>query len=516
MKAALEIWVRCCSPDAREHWIQLADRCSDLSVRFLEDRSLEALTNELRQTEHYVILLVEDDVWLGDDIAERVTELVVELDRSYPNWALCGNLALCSDGHTISRFLKDATATGIERSHGPKPGLALGDSVLLLNARVLREATAELGHLDQDVSLGATLSAACLYQGLLPLADDRLFGVHPTRQVAAPAVPDPTALLPYYDRALNRARLEALPSLSIVCRTQLDRVAMLTRALRSFESAAREARGLADVSVCVVSDVSADGLDVQVRHLRERFPAVGINAWFFPVRSKQLSRIDLLLASVRKAQTDFIWFVDDDDFLLPGASLAVARALRHGKPQLIIGHSRIFHEVWRSDDEGSTLATSHAGPLYPANRVLWALGGENRIPICSAVFPVAPLRERTEGVAVLSEFMEDYFLLLQLLTKDETLLDIVDVELAGISIREGGNTVTLVDRARWHQSQAEVVGRALARPESNNPLLWRLTAELLRTRTEQEELQAILKSRSWRWTRPLRSASALLKRLRQR
>ncbi len=299
--------------------------------------------------------------------------------------------------------------------------------------------------------------------------------------------------------------------LVIVCRTQLDRPGPLTRAVRSFDSAAREAHGLADVSVRVVSDVSAEALAAQVRQLRDQAPSIDVGAWFFPVRSKQLSRIDLLLASVHKAQADFVWFVDDDDFLLPGALLAVARTLRRGKPQLIVGHSRIFDEVWRSDRE---VATSRPGPLYPANRVLWTLGGENRTPICSAVFPVAPLRERIEGVAALGEYMEDYFLLLQFLTRGETALDILDVELAGVSIREAGNTVTMEDRSKWHRSQAEVVGQALARPEGNNPLLWRLTAELLRT--GQEELQIILKSRSWRWTRPLRSASALLRRVKRR
>ena len=320
---------------------------------------------------------MEEDVWLGGDIAETMAELVADLDRAYPNWGLCGNFALCCDGRTINRFLKDVPATGIERSDGPKPVLALGDSVLLLNARALRDATLHLESLAPELGLGAVLSVACLRQGLLPLADDRLFGVHPTRQVAAPAVPDPTALLPLYDAALERARRQSVPSLVIVCRTQLDRPGTLTRAVRSFDSAAREAHGLADVSVRVVSDVSAEALAAQVRQLRDQAPSIDVGAWFFPVRSKQLSRIDLLLASVHKAQADFVWFVDDDDFLLPGALLAVARTLRRGKPQLIVGHSRIFDEVWRSDRE---VATSRPGPLYPANRVLWTLGGENRTP----------------------------------------------------------------------------------------------------------------------------------------
>ncbi len=122
------------------------------------------------------------------------------------------------------------------------------------------------------------------------------------------------------------------------------------------------------------------------------------------------------------------------------------------------------------------------------------------------VLPLHVLRERTRDVAALGEYMEDYFLLMQLLTRGETIVDTIDVELAGISIREGRNTVTQSDRMAWDQSQVEFVGESLARLDDNNPLLWRLTEELIRVQSMvsrlEEESRGVLNSRSWRWSAP--------------
>ena len=85
------------------------------------------------------------------------------------------------------------------------------------------------------------------------------------------------------------------------------------------------------------------------------------------------------------------------------------------------------------------------------------------------MLPLHALRDRTRDVAALGEYMEDYFLLMQLLTRGETIVDTIDVELAGISIREGGNTVTQSDRTVWDQSQVEFVGESLSRATTTIP-----------------------------------------------
>jgi SAM-dependent methyltransferase len=282
--------------------------------------------------------------------------------------------------------------------------------------------------------------------------------------------------------------------------------------MRSFAREIDQSRDMLETSVRLVTDIAGLGLEAECNRLRGLFPGIDLSGAVLPVREKHLSRIDLLLGVVRAEERDFVWYVDDDDFLREGALRSVARMLRPGEPQLVVGHSRIFHEAWTSETTGGEAVRSEPGPLFPAGRVLWALGGENPTPICSMVLPVQALRERTRDVAALGEYMEDYFLLMQLLSRGESLVDTIDIEIAGISIREGGNTVTQSDRTVWHQSQVEFVGESLSRPDDNNPLLWRLTEELVRVQSTAMQLQEVLNSRSWRWSRPIRLVGELLNR----
>jgi hypothetical protein len=300
--------------------------------------------------------------------------------------------------------------------------------------------------------------------------------------------------------------------------------------MRSFAHEIEQSRDMLETSVRLVTDIAGPGLNAECNRLRGLFPETNLSAAVLPVREKRLSRIDLLLGVLRTEERDFVWYVDDDDFLRIGALRSVARMLRPGEPQLVVGHSRIFHEAWTTEAADGQAVRSEPGPLFPAERVLWALGGENPVPICSMVLPARPLRDRTRDVAALGEYMEDYFLLMQLLTRGETIVDTIDVELAGISIRERGNTVTQTDRTVWHQSQAEVVGESFSRAENNNPLLWRLTEELVQvqstaTRLEEERehvlqerqrmeelVRSVLNSRSWRWSRPIRLVGEFLNR----
>jgi FkbM family methyltransferase len=478
-----------------------------------------------------VAFVAASDAWRSSQLARRLPVMVRELDRDFPNWGVCGNSGLLPDAKTIVRAFRDGRKQGLHRTRGSRPVLAVGDAAALVDVSALR-----LQSVEWPISLttgwGATLSAACLRAGLLPVVDDRLFTLHPTTEVPTPSLENAPDLLGCFDRALTKSRRR--PSLLIACRTQLDRPGLLARAMRSFASEIDDSREMLETSVRLVTDIVGPGLEAECKRLRELFPGKDLSGAVLPVREKLLSRIDLLLGVLRAEETDFVWYVDDDDFLREGALLSVARMLRPGEPQLVVGHSRIFHEAWTTETAVGELVRSEPGPLFPAGRVLWALGGENPTPICSMVLPLHALRERTGDVEALGEYMEDYFLLMQLLTRGETIVDTIDAELAGISIREGGNTVTQSDRTIWHQSQAEFVGESLGRADDNNPLLWRLTEELLRVQSAATRLQeerehvlqerqrmdelarAVLNSRSWRWSRPIRLVGNLLNRFKGR
>ncbi len=50
------------------------------------------------------------------------------------------------------------------------------------------------------------------------------------------------------------------------------------------------------------------------------------------VRSGRYSRTDLMLVAIEQASTDYIWFIDDDDYMLPGALAIAARSMLPGLP----------------------------------------------------------------------------------------------------------------------------------------------------------------------------------------
>ena len=311
------------------------------------------------------VVVCQEHVWFGMEFALDVCRLAEDLDRDFPTWGACGNRGCVWEGailYDYTSYTRNQGA-GIGAALRPRPVLTLDDNLVLLNCRSLRDCQlADLSALESTI-FGVPLSLECLRHGLPMFVDPRLFAVrtsqHTAAEVAALAVsgefrsyyrehflnhlvpwpdvnvnaetcvdydyaaqparrPPQRDLLELFEHSLARAR-ERRPSVILCCRTQFGRPELLWRALASFTSAKIEARAYLDFEVRLLTDcepaVSVPHLD----YFRREFPALALDCWHHTVRQPRHSRADLILAAIERAESDYIWFVDDDDYVMPGA-----------------------------------------------------------------------------------------------------------------------------------------------------------------------------------------------------
>lgn len=514
----LTIVVLCQSDAEAQKWDERRDYYPALDIQIVPkaESACVAVSALLQGGRTEPFLLARGDVWFGLEIDIQVAELIFELNETVPNWALCGNLGVAADGSEAISFLQHAEGSPSYRRQ-PEPVLLLDDNLLLIDPTKL--SLVELPAVSGGAGYGLALSLEAQRRGCCVLADRRLVAAlamaRDTQAVAnvveqpvfrdwygryflnhllpgldgpldlAPAVAwlalDPSAsvrradIVGLHDQALMAARGNRPLSLQIVCRTMLNRSWLLTRAVQSFAAAVHDAAGMARLSVRIVTSGTDAAMQTEVERLRQLTPGIEIDGRAYDVREGRYSRMDLLLHAVEDCPADHIWFVDDDDFLLPGAMPAILRRLALAGQRLVVGASQRYEEKWEAaPDGGHRLAEWEILPAWRGEGVYRALGGMNHTPICSMVLPAAALKRAVAGVSARGDYYEDYFLLLRLLGTQPVDIAVLPTVIAGISLRDGQNTVTEIDRSRWHLSYATVMGEVLRPADLASPLAWQL------------------------------------------
>jgi glycosyl transferase family 2 len=468
-----------------------------------------------------VVVVCQQHVWFGIEFASEVRRLAEELDRIAPRWGACGNRGCVWEGAVLYDYTSYTRnqGAGIGAALAPRPVLTLDDNLILLNCRVLRDCElADLTGLESPI-FGVPLSLECLRHGLPLFADPRLFTVRTSQHTAAgiAALAASAAFRSYYRerfinhlvawpdanvnteacvdydyaaqparRGFERDLLELFelsmtaarprrPSLLLCCRTQFGRRELLWRALASFTSAKIEARSGLDLEVRLLTDCEPAEFASHLDYFRSEFPALSLECWHHAVRPPRHSRADLILAAIERAPSDYIWFVDDDDYVMPGAAQALARTLMPADDLIVVADSLKVEETWAvpAGEEALTLIDSRITGKFSGQNLFRVLTGANHVPICSILWPVRFMAGRLAARKALGDYNEDYFLLLTALSAPQAEVRLLDAAIAGVSFRGSANTVNETDRATWHYSYTTFIQEILCE-EGRNPFLWQL------------------------------------------
>jgi hypothetical protein len=276
-----------------------------------------------------------------------------------------------------------------------------------------------------------------------------------TSEDAGPIWPsDPLRRPPLIDEhALSNAiRATVAPylarlSISIVTRTRFDRPHLLRRFLTSV-SRARPSD--ADLEIILSTDAPMSAVSDEFDQLKLDFP--GLSLRLVANLGAGQSRVKNMIGGIRAAANDYVWLVDDDDYIDLFAFDNLHSCLFLGSRPLIFAGAQSRDEVWdtRSPDY-PVLSSSTPSTIWPATGWRRLFGGTNQVPICGAVIPRAFLIKCLNVFDFRFDLSEDYTLFLLLLSSPD-LPEIEEVKsiCSHISIRPAGeNTVTVTDRSGW-------------------------------------------------------------------
>lgn len=496
---------------------------ADISPVYPVTQSWHTVRNSI-QEHSGPLVICQEYVWFGVEFAEAVRSLICDLDKNYFGWGVCGNRGCtweATKSYDYTCFTQNEGG-GLETALRPRQVISIDDNLVLINCGVLRN----LDLLDEEFEskiFGVQLSLECLRNRIPLLVDPRLFTVR-TEAHGADAisklvssdnfrayyrsnflnhsVPWPDApvdasgcvnygyvanagdksvqvdILDAFDESLTRDKSRAA-SITLCCRTQFNRMELLHRAVTSFMVFCIEGVGLLNVQIRLISDVDETRSAANIRALVDEFPSLDFEYWPHQLRQPRHSRTDLLMAAIERAQTDYIWFVDDDDYVLPGSAVALSRTLMAGDQTVVVGNSLKMEETWEvpAGESAPVLGASKRVNRFENRNLFRVFAGANHIPICSMLLPVKKALDCLAGKKALGDYNEDYFVLLSILLAPKTDVRLLDADLCGVSFRGGLNTVNEIDRSAWHHSYATFMQEILL-GDDTNPMIWQIGKRL--------------------------------------
>lgn len=375
-------------------------------------------------------------------------------------------VALASDGIDLDGIPHDTGVT-LERPGTPRarPLRVAGwadPAVALVDLRRLEETTAgsppetfpELVHLGLTRRSPVFLTRWLRYARRSPTPSD---GASPS------GIPHDTAR----SVGLDLGAVRPDPSITVVVRTTGRRPRLLRRNLEALATA-HERSEIAEVLVVATSewgDPREALAELDGRHSSLPIGTLSVASSDVPSRSAALT------AGLRGASGDYVWFVDDDDWVTPESVASLKGAVHAADRPVLVGRSDAYAEEWR---DGQLVSRSFARTYHPDE---WyrAFTGWNFLPVCSLVVPRRSALERLEGRRIDADLGEDYLLQLLVLTAPGTAVQVVDETIARISWREGGdNAVTMEDRGPWLREMTSHVSSLLDDPVLSMEAWWRL------------------------------------------
>lgn len=449
--------------------------------------------------------VVHESVTLPDLFAERVADLVAILNRDWPNWGLVGNAGVTPlmYGLLASRRIRYFfdELLGPNLSGHVLPAENVFENVLLVNGNELLDHSFELPELpDRHLfSLVASVEAlrgnravllaphlACYRKDSVstgpgfPIEVTDACGEHLSKIISNTAVEILEGALDlerwsdaYWQESRFDTFLQSLrcaqvgrpqAGVAIVSRTRFERPGLLSRADNSIAAFANAAIHI-EIERIVISG-RAQPADLRL--------TPGASVVEIDTSDAEDDRSQLITEAARIARNEYLWFIDDDDWLFPNEAEALSLMFSVSPPgSCFFIDTMTFEEFGIGGDDRDAVPTS-VSPMrkYPADQFASSIRGQNFTPFCGLVFPKGLCNQVPENLLARITLFEDYALILTALVSADFFPVAINVLGAGVSLRIEDQSVTASNRDAWNRSIAEV-GASLAR-SARMGALWSL------------------------------------------
>jgi hypothetical protein len=166
---------------------------------------------------------------------------------------------------------------------------------------------------------------------------------------------------------------------------------------------------------------------------------------------------------INQEDNSFVWVIDQDDFVFP-TDIDKLWLLLNDK-DILVGDSYVFDEAWEDDGDISVPAKSEFLRIEHSSNYSKALSGNNYVPICSVIYPIAVLKKVIRTFALEGDYFEDYALFVYSLYFAN--VRAYPIKLAGISVH-GDNVILEKDRTHWDYSYATFLSEFLNNKEQKS------------------------------------------------
>lgn len=510
----------------------------------------EFLRKIIKESPVKFALVCHDDVVLPINIEQRVNEAIRKADLQYgsANWAIIGNAGIEMYTEEIVRYIRDPHTFVIpNKSIIPHISTHIDGNTMLLNISNIREKLVEIPLVMTGFHLyDLVLVTESYKKGLLSLIDSSLYVTHTSKgnQEDFDVAKSTKMFQDYwrdsfinhtiktingdiqieqdysylkqgqnnqrqdYYELISRVHANSLSkkepkTLYLGIRTTLNRIPRLFRLLDSVHALQGLVEGLNIKVIIAVNNIDRKIFEEEKGKIQS-YLNLSINLKYIPKDERYYPRVLALkeiVNSVPDSGDNYVWFIDDDDFVIP-THFDMIKNLLH-EEIILVADSIVFEESWNSKSTKSIPSKSSFKNIFKGAEFYKTLTGDNYIPLCSVIYPVNVLKEVFEENQLLGDFYEDYSIFL-LSQKDKEVRS-YPLSIAGISYH-GENVSTGKSRTHWDYSHVTFMSEVVNSPIISSTIeKFMENYNLSRNDAAYVEFMGFTKGKIWRYLQIYRS-----------
>jgi glycosyltransferase involved in cell wall biosynthesis len=274
-------------------------------------------------------------------------------------------------------------------------------------------------------------------------------------------------------------------------RTTFSRIPNLKRLLNTIDELTNANKGKLDIKIHIAANnIQKEEFAKYKKIILKYKPKLEIDCFYVKPVAGMFPQVLTLQEIVKRIEDDelnFVWFVDDDDFVIPNDFNIIGELLN--KDIIFIGDSKVFNEVWDKNPKAALPRKSNYLKTYKGNKYYKNVTGMNHIPICSVIYPLKGLKEILLNSNLKGGYLEDYAILL--IAQKTYEVRSYPFTIAGISFH-GNNTTTLINKYILNRSYTTFLGEIIS--ESFIPSTFRKFME--KSRQKENKLLTTIHERN--------------------